>query len=249
MLSLSLGAIFLALLAALIGGLIDAIAGGGGLIVLPSLLLTGLPPHVAVSCNKFSASLGTLMAVLNFARSKLILWKLALLGLPLSLLGAYLGTRLALTLSPDFFGKILIGLLPVAMLLTFIQPKSEDTQKPPKLFWMPIICVLIGCYDGFFGPATGSFLILACHHVLKINFLEASATAKVLNLASNLSSTLTFIAAGTMWWALALPMALASIAGNFIGSKLAIKLGSKLVRRFLLVSLCLLLITLIYKFI
>ena len=239
----------LALLASFIGGLIDAIAGGGGLIVLPSLLVIGLPPHIAVSCNKFSACLGTLVATLNFARSKLILWKLALVGLPFSLFGAYLGTHLALTLSPSLFSKILVGLLPFAMLLTLIQPKLEDAKTKPKLVWMPIICVLIGCYDGFFGPATGSFLILACYYVLKINLLEASATAKVLNLASNASSTLTFIAAGTVWWALAAPMAVASILGNFIGSKLAIKLGSKIVRRFLLISLSLLLVTLIYKFI
>ena len=245
--TISLLACAFVVLAAFVGGFIDSIAGGGGLIVMPALLLTGLPPHVAVSCNKFGSSLGTAVALANFAKSHLVLWKTALVGIGFALVGAHLGTRLALAISPDIFGKILVILLPFALILTLLPPR-EAKDKTPKVWIMPLICTIIGAYDGFFGPGTGSFLILAFHFFLSMSLLQASATAKVLNLASNLSNLFTFIFAGTIWWALAIPMAIASILGNFLGSRLAIQRGSKAVRSFLIIVLLIMLVTLISKY-
>ena len=229
--------------AAFVAGFIDSIAGGGGLITIPALLLSGLPPQLALGTNKVGCCLGTGVAMLNFARSNLILWRLALLGVGFSLVGAGIGTELALYISPDLLGKVLVLLLPFAMLAT-LMPKKEQ-KKPPltsgRRYW--ILAPL-----GFFGPGTGSFLILALHWVLRISLIEASATSKVMNFASNLGAMILFIWNGAVIWSVGLPMMAANIAGNWLGSRLAIKVGTEAVRRFLWVSLSLLLATLIWRF-
>ena len=239
-----------ATLAAGVAGFVDAIAGGGGLIVLPTLLLLDLPPHYALSTNKFSATLGTASALQTFALSGFVLWKMALKGVFFSLGGAFIGSMLTLAIAPDRLSTILTLLLPIAFIIS-LTPKPFRKISTPcsvpnwKLF---LICFVIGLYDGFFGPATGTFLIFAFHYFLAVELLQASATAKVLNLASNLASTLTFIGTGTMIWMLALPMAAGSILGNILGSKFAIKKGSESVRHFLSFSLFLLMATLLYKY-
>ena len=189
--------------AAFVAGFIDSIAGGGGLITIPALLLSGLPPQLALGTNKVGCCLGTGVAMLNFARSHLILWRLALLGVGFSLAGAAIGTELALYIPPDLLGKVLVVLLPFAMLAT-LMPKKE--QEKPQLttgrrYWIlaPLCFLIVGIYDGFFGPGTGSFLILALHWVLRISLIEASATSKVMNFASNLGAMILFI------WAAAWP--------------------------------------------
>ena len=238
--------------AAFVAGFIDSIAGGGGLITIPALLLSGLPPQLALGTNKVGCCLGTGVAMLNFARSNLILWRLALLGVGFSLVGAGIGTELALYISPDLLGKVLVLLLPFAMLAT-LMPKKEQKNPPltsGRRYWIlaPLCFLIVGIYDGFFGPGTGSFLILALHWVLRISLLEASATSKVMNFASNLGARFLFIWNGAVIWSVGLPMMAANIAGNWLGSRLAIKVGTEAVRRFLWVSLSLLLATLIWRF-
>ena len=221
--------------AAFVAGFIDSIAGGGGLITIPALLLSGLPPQLALGTNKVGCCLGTGVAMLNFARSNLILWRLALLGVGFSLVGAGIGTELALYISPDLLGKVLVLLLPFAMLAT-LMPKKEQKNPPltsGRRYWI---------------LAPLCFLILALHWVLRISLLEASATSKVMNFASNLGAMILFIWNGAVIWSVGLPMMAANIAGNWLGSRLAIKVGTEAVRRFLWVSLSLLLATLIWRF-
>lgn len=257
--------------AALAGGFIDAIAGGGGLLTMPAMLLTGVPPHLALGTGKISASLGTGVAVCAFASSRLVLWRLALAGLAFSLLGSWIGSLLALQVSAEVLGKVLVGLLPVGILIT-LAPKRERqpartaasdpapsraglaahsraAESGPR-FWLltPLVCLGIGIYDGFFGPGTGSFLILALHWILRVGLIEASATAKVLNLGSNVGASAAFIWHGTVFWPLALIMTAFSMLGNWLGSRTAIRVGPAAVRRFLGASLALLLITLIWRF-
>ena len=205
MFTLTLSAILICTGAALLGGFIDAIAGGGGLITMPALLLTGVPPHLALGTNKVSSCVGTSVALGNFARSHLVLWRLALAGLVFSLLGAYAGSILALYVNSEILGKILVGLLPVGMCATLL-PKKERECAPRPLegarfrTLVPLVCLLIGAYDGFFGPGTGSFLILAFHWILRVGLIEASATSKVLNLASNFGAVVAFIWHGKVLW-------------------------------------------------
>ncbi len=249
----------LGILSAFGGGFIDAIAGGGGLVTMPALLISGVPPHMALGCNKVSACLGTCTALGNFARSGLVRWRVALAGVAFSLLGSSAGSQMALRLDPAILGKLLVALLPIAMCAVLLPPRGNrraSTRAASPFpqhgirFLLPVtlVCLTIGFYDGFFGPGTGSFLILTFHWVLRMELMEASATAKVLNLASNLSSTLVFIYGGVVLWRLALPMAVACCLGNWLGSRMAIRIGSAAVRRFLTISLSLLLLTLVWQY-
>ena len=235
------------------GGFIDSIAGGGGLVTMPALLLSGVPPHQSLGINKVSACLGTCVALGNFARSNLVLWRVALAGIAFSLVGSWAGSRLALLLDAAVLGKVLVALLPIGMCATLL-PKKERKQEPlphsgPR-FWIPValVCLVMGGYDGFFGPGTGSFLILAFHWILRMGLMEASATSKVLNLASNFAGAVVFIMNGVVVWSLALPMAAACCLGNWLGSRMAIRIGPAAVRRFLTVSLSLLLVTLLWQY-
>ena len=156
-------------------------------------------------------------------------------------------------MNSEILGKILVGLLPVGLCATLL-PKKERECAPRPLegarFWtlVPLVCLLIGAYDGFFGPGTGSFLILAFHWILRVGLIEASATSKVLNLASNFGAVVAFIWHGKVLWPLALAMTGGSVIGNWLGSRTAIRVGAKAVRRFLTVSLSLLLLTLIWQY-
>ena len=241
--------------AAFVAGLIDSIAGGGGLITMPALLLMNVPPHLTLGTNKFASSLGTLASMLTYARKGFVVWRMTGPGVAAALAGSYMGSRYALSMDSALLGKTMVFLLPLGMLATLLpKPPVLPEHLPsvplgPLRLWVlvPLGCFAIGAYDGFFGPGTGSFLILAFHLVLGLGLIQASATAKVLNLASNVGALTAFVLGGSVWFALAVPMALANIAGNVVGSRLAIRLGAALVRRFLVLSLGLLLISLAAK--
>lgn len=240
-------------IAALAAGFLDAISGGGGLLTLPSLLLAGVPPHMALGTNKVSACAGTAVALFNFSKHGLVAWRMAAWGIPFSLAGSWLGSLLALHLDQEVLGKVLVILLPFAMIATLLPPRQRTVGNPTvdgMRFWvaLPVVCLAIGIYDGFFGPATGSFLILLLHWALKFDLIAASATAKAFNLASNVSAAVSFVWHGQVFWALALVMACCFMLGNGLGSTFAIHAGSKAVRKFLIASLMLLLTTLIWQY-
>lgn len=239
--------------AALIGGFIDAISGGGGLLTIPALLLTGIPPHFALGTNKVSACLGTTISLINFGRHGLVCWKMAAWGIGFSIVGSWLGSLLALHLDSALLGKILVALLPVAMVATLLPQKSAQNVEMVSDgagFWveLPIVCIAIGLYDGFFGPGTGSILILCLHWFLRMDLVRASGTAKAFNLASNVSAAISFIWHGAVLWTLGLTMAACFMLGNWAGSSFAIRAGSSAVRKFLVVSLLLLLASLIWQY-
>lgn len=238
--------------AALAGGFIDAISGGGGLLTIPALLLTGVPAHIALGTNKVSACCGTAVALINFSSSHLVRWRMVLCGIGFSLIGSWLGSLVAIHMNSDLLGKIIVALLPLAMLGTLLPGKKESLPESltGARFWvaLPLICLIIGCYDGFFGPGTGSFLILALHWILRQGLIEASATAKAFNLGSNVSAAVSFIIHGAVYWSLGLLMAACFMVGNWLGSSVAIKIGAPVVRRFLLLSLLILLVSLVWRF-
>lgn len=239
--------------AALAGGFIDAIAGGGGLLTIPALLLCGVPPHVTLGTNKVSACCGTAIALFNFGKHGLVRWQMAVIGVPFSVVGSWLGAFLAMRLEPQLLGRIIIGLLPLAMLITLLPHKKRGDASPvlaAARLWaiLPLICLALGCYDGFFGPGTGSFLILALHWCLRLDLIGASATAKAFNLASNVSGAVSFIWHDSVLWRLGFIMAGCFMAGNLLGSQFAVRAGSKAVRVFLAVSLALLLASLVWRY-
>jgi uncharacterized membrane protein YfcA len=248
--------LFLFLLAAaFLAGGIDSMAGGGGLISLPAMLLAGLPPHMALGTGKFMACLGTAAACLSFARSGVIVRKVALKGFVAALLGSAVGARAALFVESEALGVVILCLLPLAALITFLPLRREAGEKSAGTASagtasgaavLPL-CAAVGLYDGFFGPGAGSFYLLTLHLILGLGLVAASGTAKVLNLASNISGLLVFLLHGKIFFALALPMAAANIAGNLVGARLTIAGGPRLVRRMLLVSLTLLFATLLWR--
>ena len=194
----SLSVILICCGAALVAGFIDAIAGGGGLITLPALLLANVPAHNALACNKISAALGTATAVGTFARSHLIQWRVALVGVVAALLGSAIGSQISLLFDNAILGKILVCLLPFGMAATLLPKKDMahdlNVTSGPRLWLLtPLVCLCIGIYDGFYGPGTGSFIILALHFIVRVGLIQASATSKVINLGSNIGPSTRYL--------------------------------------------------------
>jgi len=240
-------------IAAFVAGFIDSIAGGGGLISLPALMAAGLPSHIALGTNKLQSVCGTFFATLNYARKDKVLWKAAFVGVPMALLGSALGAKLTLFLSVTLLTKVLIILLPPATILMFLSNsllKEKDIKSrfsTRRLLAVALVCFFIGIYDGFYGPGTGTFFIVFMVLLCRMPLINASATAKTFNLASNIGAVVIFIAAGKIYYPTAIIMAVANIAGNLTGSSLAIKKGNLLVQRFVYIAIAILFIYLLVK--
>jgi uncharacterized protein len=247
--------VLLALMAsAFAAGFIDSVAGGGGLILVPSFILAGLPPQLALGQEKIVSTLGTIAAIRNFIKNKRVIWAAVATGIPAGLLGAYIGAQAILYFDPETIGKIILAMLPVGIVFSFIPKKSREEKttteinKAVLLFWVPITVFFIGFYDGFFGPGTGSFLIIALHYLLKFDLVSASATSKLFNFSSNIGALIAFIISGNVLYVLAIPLVLMNLFGNHVGSSSALKYGPKLIQRTISLSLSLLMISLGYKF-
>lgn len=220
--------------AAFVAGWIDAIAGGGGLITVPALLAAGLPPHVALGTNKGQSVFGSITALLRFWRSGLVDIRRARLAFPAGFVGALVGAQLVLLVPATTLKPVVLALLvSVAAFLTLRPQHSEIRAHPsrlPRRALVAFVALAIGAYDGFFGPGTGTFLIIA--HVLcfDLNLTHASANAKVVNFASNLASVLLFGLSGTVLWSAAIPMAAAQLLGAYFGAAMAVNGGDRVVR-------------------
>ncbi|MDW6004996.1 sulfite exporter TauE/SafE family protein [Vibrio mangrovi] len=247
--------VLIALMAsAFAAGFIDSVAGGGGLILVPSFILAGLPPQVALGQEKIVSTLGTIAAIRNFVRNKRVVWVAVASGIPAGLMGAYAGAQAILYFDPDTVGKIILAMLPVGIVFSFIPKKDRsntDNHTISKtILWLgvPLTVFVIGFYDGFFGPGTGSFLIIALHYLLKFDLVAASATSKLFNFSSNIGALIAFIIAGNVLYMLAIPLVVMNLLGNHVGSASAMKYGPKLIQRTISLSLGLLMLSLGYKF-
>ena len=235
-----------------LAGFVDSVAGGGGLISTPALLLCGVPPHMALGTGKFASTLGSLTSLWTFARNHLVVLRIAPAGFVSAFLGGMAGSALAMHIDSAMLGKLLVFLLPVGMAISLFSGKlvSAEGELPERYLWPRVILMgfLIGSYDGFFGPGTGSFFIIAQHLILHMGLVRASATAKVFNLASNAGAFAVFASGGVTLFSLGIPLAVANILGNQLGTRMAIRIGTRMVRNFLYVTLSLLLSTLAYRF-
>lgn len=237
-----------------LAGLIDAVAGGGGLISLPAYLAAGLPPHLATGTNKCSSTFGTLFSTLRFMKNKKICYYSAITSAATALIGSYLGARLNMIVDEKYLRYMLVIALPIiAIFLIFKKDFGEEShikeQKPLKVVVLSILSgLLIGAYDGFFGPGTGTFLILVYTGIIGFDLITASGNAKIVNLASNVAAFITFALSGKIIWTIGLPAALFGILGNWIGSGLALKGGQKVIKPMFFVTLGLLMCKIIYDF-
>ena len=227
-----------------LAGFIDAIAGGGGLISLPAYLIAGLPPHAAIGTNKFSSCLGTTVATWHYARCGFIHWKRVFPAVVTALAGSWLGARLALLVEADAFKIIMLIILPLTACYV-LRKKSLQSDKPAfsERKTMAIImslALVIGVYDGFYGPGTGTFLIVAFTIFARMSLRSANAQAKVINLTTNITSLTIFLLNGQVIFVLGLVAALCNMAGNYVGAGLAMKQGSRITRPVIILVLGLL---------
>jgi len=238
--------------AVFLAGLIDSIAGGGGLLSLPAYMAAGLPPHFVLGNNKFSSSFGTFFATLRYHQHGLIDVRVALLSAFFALIGSFLGSSAVLLLRPDFLRILLIIMIPLVAAITLANPSigkenhSHRQSRQRKYMLAAIAALFLGFYDGFFGPGMGMFLILFFTLALKYDFVTANANTKVVNLASNVAAVITFMLNGKIIYAIGIPAACAGIAGNLLGAKLVIKRGSSIIRPIFILALVLLLLKIIF---
>lgn len=248
--SLVLGIIILTL-SSLVAGYIDAISGGAGLILIPAFILTGLPPQVALGQEKLVSTIGTIAAIKNFFYNKSIIWKIIPAGIFSALLGAYIGAKTILILPTEIISYIIIALLPFGLFIAFLKGKIKDHNNNIKtsLFITFFTCFIVGFYDGFFGPGTGSLFIIVLSIFNGLTLLQASATSKIFNFSSNIGAFIAFLVSGNMAFLIGMPMIIASLVGNHIGSQHAIKTNGEIVKKVLIVTVFLMILTLSYQLI
>ncbi|PSC03878.1 hypothetical protein SLNSH_16545 [Alsobacter soli] len=228
-------------LVALTAGFVDSIAGGGGLLTVPALLLAGFDPVSAVATNKIQGLSGGISATLAFARAGQITWRESL---PLAGMAAIGGLVGALTVR-HLPGDVLAGAIPILLLGIAVyfgaSPKirNEDARRrvSPMVFGLTV-APLVGFYDGFFGPGAGSFYMVGMVTLLGLGLVRATGNTKLLNLSSNAASLALFIASGLVVWPVGLVMAAGSFTGAQVGSRLALRHGARVIRP-LLILVCL----------
>ncbi len=217
-------------LAAFGAGTVDAIAGGGGLITVPALLAAGLPPHVVLATNKGQSAWGSGASLYTFWRAGRVDARQARFAFPLGFVGALAGTTLVLHVSPDALRPIVIALLIGASVLLVVKKPTRENDGPSHWPVVAALALVIGAYDGFFGPGTGTFLIVGFVALCGRSLVHASADAKVVNFATNLASLALFAHRGLVVWDVALPMAVGQLLGAVVGTKLALRGGARVVR-------------------
>ena len=227
-----------------LAGFVDAIGGGGGLISLPAYLFAGVPAHMALATNKLSSTLGT--SISAFRMRKRMDLPVAGASVICAVIGAGIGSSLALMASEKLVQYMLLPVLPVVAYYVLRKKNLDEgttTETLPrkKVFLLSMAASFcVGMYDGFYGPGTGTFLILLYTGLVKMDLMTASANTKAVNLASNVGALTVFILNGKVFYALGIPAALCCIAGNYLGSGMVLKNGSKVVRPIILFVLCIL---------
>lgn len=223
--------------ASLFAGFVDSIVGGGGLILIPALFATFPTAHPATlfGTNKGASVWGTAIATWQYSRQIQMRWAVLLPAAGAGLLASCAGAWLVTTVSPEFLRKVLPFVLLVVLLYTLTKKELGRTHAPrhsgmQEQLIAAGIGAVIGFYDGFFGPGAGSFLVFLFVRLLGYDFLSASASAKLVNTATNLSALALFVAKGHIWWHFVLVMALANVVGSLLGTRLALKHGTGFVR-------------------
>ena len=229
-------------LASLFAGMVDSIVGGGGLILVPALFATfpAAPPAALVATNKSSAIWGTAFATYQFSQKINMQWAALLPAAAAGLLGSLCGAWTVTQIDPGVLRKALPFLLLALLGYTLVKQDMGQLHQPrfkgrQEAAIAAAVGLVLGFYDGFFGPGTGSFFVFAYVRLMGYDFLNASASAKLVNTATNFSALALFTIQGHVWWHLALPMAVANVFGSIIGTRLALKHGARFVRSVFLV--------------
>jgi uncharacterized membrane protein YfcA len=223
---------------AALAGCIDAIAGGGGLLVIPTLLALGMPPATALATNKLQSSGGSLTAAMFFVRRGIVDLRRMRWLIAMTFVGSLLGGWLLLRIDPAHLRLLVpVLLIGVALYVAFV-PSLGASDRAPRWSLPLFACAValpLGFYDGFFGPGVGTLLAVAFASLLGFNLVKATGHAKVLNFASNLAALLYFIAFGEIAWIAGLAMLVGQILGASLGARLVLRKGQRLIRRVMVV--------------
>lgn len=217
-----------------LGGFVDAVAGGGGLISLPAYMIAGLSPIDAIGTNKFSASCGTMVATMRYSRCGFIHWRELVPAIISALVGSWIGARLALMVENDIFKIFMLVILPITAFFV-LNKKTLGKYRAPYTgrrtnAIIAILALFMGVYDGFYGPGTGTFLMLLLICVARVSMEEAVGSTKVINLSTNLASLSVYLVHGKVLFPLALVAAVFGIAGNYIGARYFTRKGTGFVK-------------------
>lgn len=228
-----------------LAGFVDAVGGGGGLISLPAYLIAGLPAHQAIATNKLSACCGTAMATFRFARQGFIHWRSALPSMGAALIGAWCGAHLSLLTDSAVLTRVLYVILPLTAVLVLrrgaLRERAGETELSRRTIWIAAAASLvIGVYDGFYGPGTGTFLIVAYSLLARMDVRSANGQCKAVNLTTNVTSLLVFLRSGQTLIVLGLAAAVCNMLGGWLGAGAALRAGAKLTRPVILLVLVLL---------
>ena len=229
-----------------LAGLVDAIGGGGGLISLPAYMIAGLPPHMAVATNKMGAAFGTALATARFIKAGLVNLKLAVPAVNAAMIGSAIGANIVLIVPAEVMNYVLIVVLPVSAFLVLnkkiFNDEGSDTIVLDKRTYITAMAaaLVVGIYDGFYGPGTGTFLIIAFTVFAKLDIKTANAQAKVINLTTNITALVIFLINGQILLPLGIAAAACNMVGGYIGAGLAMSKGSNLSRNCIIFVLFLL---------
>lgn len=235
-----------------LSGLMDAIAGGGGLISLPAYLIAGVPPHQAVATNKLSSTMGLTVSTGRYLLKGYVDWSLALPTAVLGIVGAAIGAKLILMIPESVMEYFLVAVLPVVAFFVLKKRTFETSDCTPiprgrQLAIVSCASFFIGMYDGFYGPGTGTFMLLIFTQLARLDVRTSSGNVKIMNLSSNLGSLGVFLLNGQTVVPLGLMAGVFAVAGQYIGSGLVISNGGKIVRPIVLCVLGLLFLRVIFE--
>ena len=241
---------FLLFLSGIAGGFIDSIAGGGGLITIPALLLAGLPAPMALGTNKFQSSFGSITSSYNYIKNGKANLKEAIPGIIFTFIGAGTGSTLVQLTDPGILETLIPYLLMIVLVYLLFSPKAGEVERhkrlDEKVFYM-IFGLLIGFYDGYFGPGTGSFWVVLIIIFLGYEMVKATAYTKIMNFTSNITSLMFFLIGGKVMFMPGLAMAAGEIIGAKLGSGLVIKKGVKFIKPFFYITVVVIIIFLFIK--
>jgi len=236
-----------------LAGFIDAIAGGGGIIALPTYIMTGMPLNMAYGCNKLQSCLGTFSALVRYWKSRYVDVKAALISSCTAVAASFVSTEIMLHLPDIYKSWIIVGAMCFIIVLTLFMRviPSGDKIRADLSFqnvWMLLgIGLLLGLYDGFFGPGGGTVALMLFCIIFKYDIRTASGNGKVLIVVSNFIAAIKYMASGNILYTIAIPAAVANICGGYLGAALAVKKGRKLVSKFLVIAAVLLVVQAIVR--
>ncbi len=227
--------IIIFILTGFIAGYIDSIAGGGGMIQVPVLLYSGIPPIFVLATNKMASLFGTLMATIKYYLSNKISIKVVSIAIIPCLLASYVGSELVMFVPDNIIQWAILISIPIALIF-LLKKSSEFREENTELSKKNIILATapIGFYDGLLGPGTGTYMTISMKKFLHLDYIISTASTKPLNLATNLGSAIAFVMAGKVLWMVAIPMALANMLGSYVGSHYAIKGGEAFIKKILI---------------